>query len=366
MIKPILIALSLIILINLSFAQKAKVVSAYNHLQYNELMNAKDAIDLASVHQDSKNMVKTWYYRGLIYHTIYSDSVLVKSVPNSLVETFNAFIKTKELDSEKEFAKDTDERLKIIAYQFYNEGVNQCKTKEFEHAIKSFDYTLKIIPNDQQALFNSAYAAHTLGDNPKTKHFYHKLIEINYPEPKIYHLLSEIYKNEKDTVNALKVIQTGRSKYPNNNVLIIDELNIYLHSGRQKEAISKLHEAINLEPNNSTLYFALGVANDKIKIITDAESAYKKAIEIKPDYFDAVYNLGALYFNHAVDLFNEAQNLSLNDYPKAKTVFDKEFENALPYLEKARELNPKDKNTILSLRQLYTRMGKLDKLNSLE
>ena len=27
---------------------------------------------------------------------------------------------------------------------------------------------------------------------------------------------------------------------------------------------------------------------------------YKKAIELKPDYFDANYNLGALYFNEGV------------------------------------------------------------------
>ena len=45
----------------------------------------------------------------------------------------------------------------------------------------------------------------------------------------------------------------------------------------------------------------------------NAEKSYKKAIELKPDYFDAIYNLGALYVNDAVGIMGKANKLDLND-----------------------------------------------------
>ena len=37
------------------FAQKSKITSAFNHLKWQELDKAKEAIDLASEHEDTKD-----------------------------------------------------------------------------------------------------------------------------------------------------------------------------------------------------------------------------------------------------------------------------------------------------------------------
>ena len=39
----------------------------------------------------------------------------------------------------------------------------------------------------------------------------------------------------------------------------------------------------------------------------EAIEAYKKALAVKADYFDANYNLGALYFNQAVQGIERSQ-----------------------------------------------------------
>ena len=40
-----------------------------------------------------------------------------------------------------------------------------------------------------------------------------------------------------------------------------------------------------------------------------AENAYLEAIDIKPDFYDALYNLGVMYYNKGGDMLNEANNI---------------------------------------------------------
>ena len=92
-----------------------------------------------------------------------------------------------------------------------------------------------------------------------------------------------------------------------------------------------------------------------------------KAIEIDPSSFGSNYNLGALFFNKAVELNNSANSTSDNNkYKKLKKQADEFFNKALPYLESANSLNPKDKNTLLSLKQLYYMKGDYKKSDEMK
>ena len=106
------------------------------------------------------------------------------------------------------------------------------------------------------------------------------------------------------------------------------------------------------------LYFNRGTIYDQEGDLVNAEIDYLKAIEIEPSSFGSNYNLGALFFNKAVELNNTANSTSDNNkYKKLKKQADEFFNKALPYLESASSLNPKDKNTLLSLKQLYYMKG---------
>jgi hypothetical protein len=75
---------------------------------------------------------------------------------------------------------------------------------------------------------------------------------------------------------------------------------------------------------------------------------------LNPSSFGANYNLGALYFNKGGETRNKANGTSNNtEYKKINKKADDLFAKALPYLETAHELNAEDKNTLLSLKQLY-------------
>jgi tetratricopeptide (TPR) repeat protein len=137
-----------------------------------------------------------------------------------------------------------------------------------------------------------------------------------------------------------------------------------LLQGRTKEVIGKLEKAVALDPTNSSLHFALASAHDQSGDKKNAAVSYQKAIEIKPDYFDGWYNLGAMYFNTAAELMNEANKIPFNkpkEYEEAVARAKEAFLKAQPYLEKAHELDSKDNNTMISLQQLYAQLKLNDK-----
>ena len=91
--KFILLVSVFIIQTGFVYCQKAKVVSAWNYMQYNEFDKAKEAIDMASENESSNTMSKTWYYKGLIYHTIHNDTAWSSLSEDALETAFESFQK---------------------------------------------------------------------------------------------------------------------------------------------------------------------------------------------------------------------------------------------------------------------------------
>ena len=119
-----------------------------------------------------------------------------------------------------------------------------------------------------------------------------------------------------------------------------------------------------------SLWFSLGSVYDNLGMQDEAVEAYMKSLAIKEDYFDANYNLGALYFNKAVQMVNEANDMwkprMSKDESAKQTEMEKGgkamFSSALPYLESALDVDPDDRETLRSLRDIYARVGMDDKM----
>jgi tetratricopeptide (TPR) repeat protein len=349
-------------------AQKSKVQTAWNYYKYDELDKAKTAIDEASANESTSGMAKTWYYKGLIYQKLNKHEKYGSLDPNALLVAYQSYSKALEIEPDYEFAAEINQNKQVIGNMMFTQGVEYFNAKKFDEALVSFENVIKASPNDSLAIMNAAFSAERAGNKAKAKEYYNKLVSMKYSDPKIYIFLSNIYKSEGDSAMALSTIQNGRKQFPGDNTLVIEELNMYLYAGKDKEALESLNVAILGDPKNPNLHFAQGTVYDKLNRKTDAANSYKKAIELKPDYFDAYYNLGAMYFNEAAEMANKANDLKSNaEYAKAKEKFDAKFKEAEPYLEKAHQLNPNDTNTMISLKQLYARTGenaKYDEINA--
>ncbi|MBM3919312.1 MAG: tetratricopeptide repeat protein [Sphingomonadales bacterium] len=365
--STLLISLLSILYLGQVYAQNQKVQSAFIFIKSGELDRALPAIEEAVVNEKTISSAKAWYYRGEIYLAIYGTDnpefqKLVSADP--LLVAMESYRKSKTLDIKDEFGADINKKMKSIIEKLYNRGVDHYNNKEYKYALADFELVLIDNPKDTSVLFNAALTSEKAKEPAKAIQYLDALLKQNYQSPQIYVSLASNNKALGDTVAALNYLIEGQKKYPNEVALIIDELNIFLMQGRATEVIGKLEKAVALDPNNPSLHFALGSALDQIGDKQKAEVCYQRAIDIKPEYFDGWYNLGAMYFNNAAESMNEANRIPFNkkkEYEVAVALAKEAFVKARPFLEKAHELDPKDNNTMVSLQQLYAQLKLNDK-----
>ena len=154
--------------------------------------------------------------------------------------------------------------------------------------------------------------------------------------------------------------------------------------GQSVEALKNLNIVIQANPINPSLYLARGNTYDKLANPVDAagkfstqpadfedkikaaEADYKKAFELKPDFFDALYCLGVLYNNYGVSINKVADKIQDKAKYKIEDARSKEqFSKAMVVLEKALDVNPKDRNSMMALKQIYARLEMNDKMNDM-
>jgi Tfp pilus assembly protein PilF len=380
--KKYAILFSLLIVFGLSHAQTGKRNSAFNFMKSGNLPKAKVAIDDAIEHSKTMNDAKTWLYRGEIYLEI-AKSPLADLVKISNEEAgkigYESLLKARELDTENELTEDIKVYLGMAAEVLFNVAVIKYNDNNYPEAGKLFDQSFKISEEngriDTTALFNGAMAYYKAELFDKSLKSYEKLAELNYNSELVYYAYANLLKNAGDTAKALQIIEEGRELFPLDFNLILTETNIFLESGQTEKAIANLKLALTLDDNNFSIYYAVAAQYDiifnndensdeeRLAAFDESESAYLKAMELKEDYFDAIYNLGALYFNKGVFYLTKADALPYGDkgYEPLKEKGDGFLEKSLPYLERALSLKGDDYNTLFSLRQIYSRTGQTEK-----
>ncbi len=374
--KKLTLLLSTILIVTATFGQKRSVQDAYNNLRKGNLDKAMENIEPTIADASTMNDPKTWFYRGNIYLQIQmSENPKYKGLDkDALTKAYDSYKKTLELDTRKDYYTETIQNLFIISEQFYNVGV-VAFTKDppdYAGAYASFLNSVEVNESfgniDTLAMFNAALSAENAKDYTNAKMYYTKVKDLGYPNPLLYNSLATIDMEMGDTTSATATISEGRKKYPENFNLLIAETNIFLSTKQNNKAMANLEEAIVTDPENPTIHYAVGVNYALMGNVEDAERSYLKAVELKADYFEANYNLGALYVNQAAMVIEEANKLPLSqikEYDDLKLKADNILKKSLPFLEIASELDPSDTNTLLSLKEIYTRLQMYDKLKEI-
>ena len=164
----------------------------------------------------------------------------------------------------------------------------------------------------------------------------------------VYKHLAACYNGMGDSENAMAMINAGLEKDPSDASLIVEKVNAYMKDGKTVEAIEDINKLRELDPENAQLLFVLGTiyGDENNKDVYDTEKAikyYEDAVEINPDYYDAIYNLGALYITMSNKLKTEANELPLNkvkEYNELVKQAEDLVRTGLPYVKKAYESQP--------------------------
>jgi tetratricopeptide (TPR) repeat protein len=407
--KYILISVGVLIA-SAGYAQKSKVVSAYNYDKAfarsgkcKELTSGIEAINLAAEHEQTKDWAKTWYYRGNLFFNVVlskddqcraidvealdkcTDSYfktlvlnfddaelkkldLTKEDGTDLLKFFSALQNNPRMDDESYTREIMGRKLPVLSGVYANQGIEKFGAKDYKGAQESFGKSMLLSQMggrlDTMLLYNTALASEYAGDMDAAKQTYDALIDLKYnvdgAGPGLYQSMSKIYKKEDNLEKSAEYIAKGRIAYPNDNNLIIDELGGFLEAGKNDEALDNLNVAIENDAENTVLYFARGTVYENLKQNDNAVADYKTALVIDSNYYDAAFNLGAFYFNKGADKINESNDLPLSaskKYNALKAEAKTNFGLAVPYVEKAHELKPGDAAIGQMLIKLYTHTG---------
>ena len=391
--KNILLILSLIIS-TVAVAQKHNIVNASialrnaNKAKGDEvgvlLSEAKEYIDEAFNSESTSNDPKMWNYRAPIYLQIALKKPELDKL--AIIKATDAHIKCLQKGKkDKIIVKKWTSKEDILAglvqcgYKLFNLAIDYYNKGDYKASLELYDKIFEIVPFDDEdqlkrgnitketILYNSFFSSNKLKDDTKSKELLQNLIDINFNEPAIYIHISEIFKREKNIEKAIEYLSLGREMFEDDQSIINTEINLYIELGRTSELLKKLGEAIEIDTENSLLYFNRGTIYDQEGQLENAEKDYLKAIDLDPSSFGSNYNLGALFFNKAVELNNSANSTSDDKkYKSLKDQSDVYFNRALPYLESSYSINPKDKNTLLSLKQLYYMKGNYKKSDEIK
>ncbi len=399
-------------------AQKAKVVTAYNYNKSYEQSDKdeKDCEDLAkgveaiqsAVKDDkTKDWAKTWYYGGNLYFNaaLSEDEACKEMIKEPLDNTLDFYLTALKYNIEAEGSNDLDfekpaDQMKFMGYltnkdtkfddptytqdilmrkfpyianAFINNGVEYFNAGNYEKALDYYGKSVMVngITGrvDTLGMYNAALAAERLEKYDEALTYYSILSQIKYGGADIYLYMASIHQKKEDTASYIETIRKGLEVYPNNTNLILQELSYLMETGQEEEALASFDKAIANEPENSALYYNRGFIYDQTKKIDEAASDYSKALELKPDFFDAAYNLGAMYYNAGVEWNNKATSYDIEEtdkYDEATKKANEYFMKAKPALEKAHELDETDQNTMASLVKIYAILGENDKYNSMK
>ncbi|MEI6883369.1 MAG: hypothetical protein WCO02_02680 [Bacteroidota bacterium] len=377
--KRIVLMVLMVVSISLAFGQKAMRQTASNYLKEGKLDKALESINQCIQDPSTAQDAKAWFIRGNIFSeiAISKDEKYKALDAEPLAKALESYKKATEYDTKKEYAEDIFLKVKWQRDQYFNQAVDAYGKKDFKGAMLSFDRSYAALAAisipDTLSLFYAATCASLANDKEQAKKYYINLLKLKAKSVVIYSSLSDLYRVDKDSSAALAVLREGQKMYPGNMQLFLAETNIYLTFNNTEKALRYLRAATEKDTANPSIYYALGNIYSKLADDTTrtpemreqmfglSETSYKRAIQLKPDYFDPVFNLSALYVNKALVYDDKAKNLPLSaeaEYKTLRAQADKYLEAAIPYLKRANELQPTDETTLTSLLQIYIRMQK--------
>ena len=377
--KKVVMMLVFIIVASTLMSQTKERTNAYMFNKNGQYDKAREAIDKAILNEKTMIDAKTWMYRGIIYLNIVFSEQYSSLDPQALEKSLESFQKTMELDPEDKLkqGEDIKPRIDAIGQQYFAKGVESFNAQKFQEATvdfkKAFDVAKLNQKIDTLALLNAGLASLRGESYNEAIGYYDQLLAIGFNEPDVYRSLAASYRGLQNNDKMLEALNKGRELYPTDAGLMLEEINAYLAMGQGAKVVDDLKELTIKDPTNYSIFFVLGTiygdeTNAAMYDLSKAVEYYESAIALNPEYYDAIYNLGALYINESNKLQVKANDLPLTEtkeYEKITEEANVIIRKALPHLEKAFELQPENQETIQVLKSIYARFKMDDKLKKM-
>ena len=387
--KKVMILLVIALTANVMMAQKKDRTDAFMYNKNGQYAKAMASIEKCVHHEQFLGMkpndqATAWHYRAISYQNVLQsgDEALIAQTPDALEIIYESLMNCMKNPSFLEDNKqDIYQRVEIVKSNYYNSGYELFKTQDYAAAAplfkKAYDIAKTLGTSDANDMMYAAGQASMLSKDFNTALEYFTELKNNGMENgDVYRHLAACYNGLGNAEQAMAMINAGLEKDPSDANLILEKVNAYLKDGKGAEAIADLEKLLELDPENAQLLFVLGTiyGDDTNEALYDTEKArqyYEQALKIKPDYYDATYNIGVLYTtmaNKYIEQANEITGFSKKEQEEYNGLIEQANEllrTGLPYLQRAYEAQPSDdvKNV---LRSIYVKLNMMEEVKALD
>ena len=159
----------------------------------------------------------------------------------------------------------------------------------------------------------AAYGPDKLADPTQAEPVVQRMIQLAPNEPTNYFQLAKIYEDSGEYQLAEETYLKGRDAKPNDPAVYLTVAGYYNRQGDFDRLIENIRKNIELEPNNPEAHYRLATYSwdkasrdfrlsdkEKAQIITDGLASVDKALQIKPDYVEAMTYKGLLLRTQAL------------------------------------------------------------------
>ena len=386
--KKVMILLAVLLTANVMMAQKKDRTDAYMYNKNGQYEKAMASIEKCVNHEQFAGMkpndqAQAWLYRAAIYQNIIqsSDEALRAKAPNALEVVYESLMNCMK---NPEFLEDNKQeiyqRVGNVMNTYYTKGADDYNAGKFTDAApmfkKAYDIAKSLGSPDANDMMNlAATSALRAGDYNTALGYFTELKDNGVEGVDVYRHLAACYNGLGNAEQAMAMINAGLEKDPSDANLILEKVNAYLKEGKGAEAVQDLTKLLELDPNNAQLLFVLGTiygdeSNEGLYDTDKARQYYEQALSIKPDYYDAIYNIGVLYTtmaNKYIEQANEITGFSKKEQDQYNSLIEQGNEllrTGLPYLKQAYDAQPSDdvKNV---LRSIYVKLNMMEEVKAL-
>jgi tetratricopeptide (TPR) repeat protein len=318
-----------------------------------------------------------YYLMGTVYSELNKTSEMIEAFDKSLTISDKY---AKSINEYRAFQWANNFNRGVSLFQRGNNTSDKDSSKMyFDMAADAYKNAIILEPDSAETYRNLAFVYLTTGQAEEAVEPLTKLVELDQAQEgyqylgQVYYSLGanmmndyQISKITADSVkamqyleNSISTLKEGLSKYPDNSDMQVALTSAYIAADKIDVAIGSAEKLVEKDPMNKTYHYNYGVLLLNAERYADAEIQLKKAIEIDPDYENAIYNLGVTYVKWGTAMNKEAekQGLITEDYKQ-------KYEAALPYLEKVVEKDPSNVAIWELLGKVYSVLGMTDDANN--
>ncbi len=415
--KTLLTASLLLLSATLSFGQKALVDQAWTLAKRTEkpdFKQARTSIQEALAGESAED-VKAWYVAGNIEQRYFekengqaqyglkaNEAEMYQALSNGY-KYYRQAVALDTLPNEKgkvkpKYVKNIAKDLLANSDGYINGGVYYFNNQDYKKAYDMWNTFIEIrdlpfvdaknLPADSiyaMLEYNAALAALNSGDRELTLQALLRAKGNGYEQNNVYKFLVGQYEIACDTTNLVALLNEGNTLFgtmdvtgtnpdgttftQKENYYSLRLINLYIAANEYDRAITTLNEVIGNDPENPELWNVKGQLLEAQNDIEGAIDCFNKALELNPKFALALGNMGRMYFNQAVEKNNELSEKITNtaDFNAAKEAEVLPlYRQALPFYEKAHELDANEREYMVALRSIYYNLNDATNLKLIE